>query len=194
MPFKKAAGELGQYERSQQAKELFCREYVVDRNGKRAAIAAGYSARTAAQKASTMLNEPAVQERIRQLTKRQLDKADITAERVMLELARLAFADIRKLYDDQGTLIPVDQLDDDTAATIAGLEVEIKTERGAGEASEVITRTAKIRRSDKVAALGVLARHFKIVGNEMDETLSKHADIASRMERAAERMRKLGRG
>lgn len=173
--------------RDLEKRELFCREYVIDRNGARAAAAAGFGPGGAKQRAYLLLEEPAVQRRIKELTKRALDRADITAERVMLELGRLAFADVRHLFDDKGELRPVHDLPDDVAATIAGLDVQVET----SEKGSVITRTHKIRRSDKVQALGVLARHFKLVGTEIDETVGVAMAVAERMERAAERLKRM---
>lgn len=168
-------------------RERFCHEYVIDRNGARAAIAAGFAPTGAKNRAYLLLEEPAVQKRIRELTQRALDRADITAERVMLELGRLAFADVRHLFDEKGELRAVHELNDDVAATIAGLDVQVET----SEKGSVITRTHKIRRSDKVQALGVLARHFKIVGAEIDETVGVAMAVAERMERAAERLKRM---
>lgn len=47
----------------------------------------------------------------------------ITAERVLQERSRLAFFDVRRLFRDDGSPVPVNELDADTAAAIAGLEV-----------------------------------------------------------------------
>ena len=56
---------------------------------------------------------------------------EITADRVLKEIARPAFLDIRKAFNADGSLKPIHDLDDDTAAAIAGLEVsEIRGEDG----------------------------------------------------------------
>ena len=84
--------------------ERFCREYVIDGDGNRSAQAAGYAPGGARQQACKMLKRPEVQARIAELNNRLLRDADITAERVKLELARVAFADLRSLYRADGTL------------------------------------------------------------------------------------------
>lgn len=43
----------------------------------------------------------------------------ITLERTLREIAKGAFHDPRKFFDDSGALKPVTELDDDTAAAIA---------------------------------------------------------------------------
>lgn len=171
-------------------REAFCREYVIDKNGNRAAIAAGFAKTGARQKAWSLLQEPAVQKRIVELTKRLLHKTDITAERVMLELARLAFSDVRGLYDEHGNLKPVHELDDDQAAAIAGLDIETST----SEDGKRSIRTTKVRRTDKTQALQTLARHFKLVGTDMDEAVGAALAVADRMEQARERLKRMRKG
>ena len=60
-----------------------------------------------------------------------IDISGITRERLIREMARLAFSDPRKMFRPDGTMVPIHELDDDTAATIAGFEV--KTVEGVGE-------------------------------------------------------------
>ncbi len=50
--------------------EIFAREYVKDLNGTRAAIAAGYSRKTARVTASQLLTKPNIQKLLAELTKR----------------------------------------------------------------------------------------------------------------------------
>src|SRR3546814_6731932 len=47
-------------------------------------------------------------------------------DRVLQEIARLAFSDLRNLFDAQGNLIPVSELSDDAAASLAAVEVVSK--------------------------------------------------------------------
>ncbi len=102
--------------------EKFCLAYVIDLNGAKAAIAAGYSAKGAEVRASELLRKRKVRDRIAELTKKHADKLEITAERVLQELASLAFLDPRKFFDETGTLKRIVDLDDATAASIAGFE------------------------------------------------------------------------
>lgn len=57
-------------------------------------------------------------------TQRGLEAADLSVERTLRELARIAFADPRKLFRPNGEPIPVHELDDDTAAAVASMEVD----------------------------------------------------------------------
>lgn len=143
--------------------ERFAREYVIDNNATQAAIRAGYSEKTAGSQGFDLLKKPEIAARIGELTKRTLQQADITAERVMLELARLAFADERKLWDENGNLKPPHELDDDTAAAVSSMEM--------GDNGKV----KRIRTAGKEAALRMLAQRFKLIGTEADEALNNLA-------------------
>lgn len=73
--------------------QTFCREYVTDFNGTRAALAAGYAPKNAKVRASKMLAEDRVQAFIAELTKPRLERLEITADRVMDELAKIGFGE-----------------------------------------------------------------------------------------------------
>lgn len=139
--------------------EAFCREYVVDFNGTQAAIRAGYSSVGASTQALRLLANAEVSRRIAGFRARITNRLEVTAERVLQEYARLAFLDPRKAFDEQGNLKPIHELDDDTAAAIAGMEVETKP----GE-----TRIAKIKLAAKVPALEGLAKHLGLFSEKQD--------------------------
>lgn len=73
--------------------KIFCKEYIIDFNATRAAIAAGYSEKGARQTASDTLAKAYIQEEIKRLTAARNKKTEITAERVVQELARIGFSD-----------------------------------------------------------------------------------------------------
>lgn len=66
--------------------ELFCREYIVDYNGTQAAIRAGYSKKTAHVQASTLLKNPKVLTRVRELQKEQTERLVISQDWVIQQL------------------------------------------------------------------------------------------------------------
>lgn len=74
--------------------EAFCREFCVDWNGSQAAIRAGYSSRTAKEQSTRLLTKVHIQARIAQLQRPQLEKLEISAEKVLAHLSTIAFADI----------------------------------------------------------------------------------------------------
>lgn len=72
--------------------ERFAREYAIDRNATQAAARAGYSKKTSGTQGSRLLKDAAIADRIVELENQYLKAADITAERVLEELGRIAFA------------------------------------------------------------------------------------------------------
>lgn len=65
-----------------------------------------------------------VSSRIEMLREKAEVAAVVTRERLLREIARLAFADPRRLLRENGTMLPLHELDDDTAAAIASVEVD----------------------------------------------------------------------
>jgi phage terminase small subunit len=103
-------------------RERFAQEYAKDLNGTQAAIRAGYGAKCAKVTASRLLSDVNVQASVQQILAKVAQKNEITVERTLKEIARIAYGDRRKLYDEKGGLRHLHELDEDTAALIAELE------------------------------------------------------------------------
>lgn len=102
--------------------------------------------------ASELLKRPYMKRRLAELKAKVEVKNENLIERILLERKRLAFFDIRKFYNADGTLKPIHELDDDTAAALTSFEVD---EFGN---EEVVGRTKKIKMADKDKALSALER------------------------------------
>lgn len=139
--------------------QLFVNEYLVDLNATQAAIRAGYSEKTAGQIGEQNLKKLEIANEIEKRMKDREKRTEITQDMVLKELARLAFFDIRKIYDSNGNLIPIKELDDDTAAAIIGVDVsEVKVNRDSDKAE--IEYTKKIKIADKRASLVDVGKHL----------------------------------
>lgn len=77
--------------------QRFVDEYLVDLNATQAAIRAGYSPDTARQMGAENLSKPVIQLAIAEGRKAQQERTGITADRVLREIALIAFADAREL-------------------------------------------------------------------------------------------------
>lgn len=141
--------------------QRFVLEYLIDLNATAAAIRAGYSAKTAGAIGHENLTKPEIVAAIELEREKHACKLEITAERVLKELARIGFSDPRKLYKADGSLKPIIELDDDTAATVASVEV-FEEFAGRGDEREQIGWTKKLRHWDKVAALEKLGKHLNL--------------------------------
>lgn len=146
-----------------QKQRLFVAAYIGGRNATKAAIEAGYSAKTAKQAGSRLLSDVAIRVAIdghqaAVVAKVQAD-AGITLERTLREIARLAFFDPRRMFDKDGHPLPIHQLDDDTAAVVAGLDV-LEEWEGSGEDRRLVGHVKKWKLGDKNSALEKLMKHL----------------------------------
>jgi phage terminase small subunit len=107
--------------------------------------------------------------RIQQLEELQLKRHAVTADRAIVEMAKIAFSDIRKAFDENGNFKSIHDLDDETAAAIAGIEVDELFE-GFGRDREQIGNTRKIRIADKKAALDSLFKHLGLFTDKLELT------------------------
>lgn len=97
-------------------KKIFCFAYLARLgNGSEAAMEAGYKG-DLTHRATDLLSKPEVKAVIDRERARLMRKAEVNAERVVQELARIAFFDLRRLFRPDNTLIPLSELDADSAA------------------------------------------------------------------------------
>ena len=90
----------------------FVQEYMIDLNATQAAIRAGYSQRRASEIAYQLLQKTPVQDAIAAAQEIREKRLDITADRVVAELARLAFADTTTAVRIEGGRVVVQDTDD----------------------------------------------------------------------------------
>lgn len=155
----------------------FVDEYLIDLNATQAAIRAGYSKKTAEWIGPQLLGKTHVSEAVSERMKAREQRTEITQDRVLKELARLAFLDIRKAFDENGNLKHVKDLDDETAAAIAGMEV---SEINAGDVQ--IGSLKKIKLSDKKGALELIGRHLRMWNDKLD--LNANINVADSIRKA----------
>lgn len=162
-------------------RELFVAHYTAGQgtfgNGALSAIAAGYSPKSAKFMASSLLKEPEVAAAIAKKTAKVLDKLEVTVQRVLKERARLAFFDPRKLFNEDGTPLPIQELDDDTAAVIAGIKLDGKFV-GRGKARKWVTSISEYKIPEKNPNLTALEKHLGMYREEGgDAALSIHIHL-----------------
>jgi phage terminase small subunit len=130
-------------------------------NATRAAIAAGYAKAHADTQGSRLLANAKVAAVLAARTRKITEKREITAERVLDEIAKLAYRDPRKLFRMDGTLVPVHELDEENASAIAGIEV-IEREDG--------SRLKKIRLEKRSESLLMLGRYLKLFTDKVEHS------------------------
>lgn len=137
----------------------FVEEYLVDINATQAAIRAGYSERTARSQGQRLLTNADIQAAIQEAREAASNSLRITRDRVLQEYARLAFFDPRKLFAENGKPKDISELDDDTAAALAGLDV-MEEYSGTGESRVFMGYTKKYKLANKLGALDSLGKHL----------------------------------
>lgn len=148
--------------------QIFVREFIAHGNGTRAAVAAGYSAATASVTGSKLLRKPKVAAELANLRQKLLSKLEISAARVLEGLAELAFFDPRKMFNLDGSMKKITDMDDATVHALSGMDVEkLFKHFGKGQAEEVGTIT-KVRLADRGLNLERLGRHFKLFTDKIE--------------------------
>ena len=153
----------------------FVAEYLVDQNATGAYRRSGYTAKghSAEVNAERLLRNAEVRAAIDAGLAETLNRLDVTREKVLKELARIAFGDRRKVmsWGPAGvTLIDSAALDEDDAALVA-------------EVSETISATGgsiKMKTHDKVKALELLGRHLALFTDKSEVTGAGGGPIETR--------------
>jgi len=160
----------------------FVDEYLCDLNATQAAARAGYSARTANEQGSRLLANVSVRSALSEAMKAREKRTHITQDRVLKELARLAFSDIRKAFKEDGTLKLPQDLDDDTAAAMAGIDTITSSVHGGDEEAPLSLTTKKVKIADKNAALTLAMRHLGMLNDklQLDMPLVRVKDYTGR--------------
>jgi phage terminase small subunit len=91
----------------------------------------------------------------------------VTIERVVTEYAKLGFFDPRKLFNDNGSPKEITELDDDTAASLAGLDVQ-EVYEGFGDDRKFVGYTKKYKLTDKKAALDSMAKYLGMFTDKVE--------------------------
>lgn len=146
------------------AKELnprqltFCRAYAIEGNGVKAAMEAGVSPNSAGVQSSKWLKNSKVAAEISRLHEIRAAKIEIKSEvsrdKVINELAKIAFSDMKFYVDGRNKLNDVSKLENEQSAAIASLEF---TETP-GLLGTIVKK--KFSLWDKNKALEMLAKHF----------------------------------
>lgn len=139
----------------------FVEEYLVDLNATAAAGRAGYSDPNYGRQ---LLTNPNVAPAIADAVKKRASKTEVTAERVLEELARIGFADIRDLFEwdeETAAFIPSRDITEAQAAAIAS--VKAVTTRHTRDDGRIETKIKlELKTHDKLGALREIGKHLGI--------------------------------
>lgn len=149
---------------------LFVAEYLANGfNATQAAISAGYSASTAQEQGSRLLSNVMVAREIERVQKPRLERLGITAERVLQELALMAFAnmlDYMTVGDNGHADVDLSKLTREQAAAIQEISVDTTGGSGDGERRQVLRTRFKL--CDKRGSLELLGKHLKLFTDKVE--------------------------
>jgi len=163
-------------------KRAFVREYLIDLNGTQAAIRAGYSGKTANEQASRLLANVNVKAAIDAAMKIRSVRTDITADRVLKELSKIGFADIRKAIKWQGTLVTeednpeggdtlvIKNVVTNNVMLVSSDDIDDETAAAISEISQNTSGGIKLKLHDKRAALVDIGKHLGMFTDKIEHS------------------------
>ena len=160
-----------------QKQKRFIEEYLIDLNATQAAIRAGYSPDTAQQTGSENLSKPVIRAQIDRAMAERSKRTGVNAERVVQELAKIAFVNAAEVIDPKTATVKEDALPEDTAAIQS---VKVKTFGEDGLERE-------IKMADKLKALELLGKRLGMfkdrieLSGGLDTEKSKLDDLIGQM-------------
>ena len=145
----------------------FVEEYLVDLNAERAAMRAGYSRSTARKNAYTFLQSAKVAEAIAAAQAELTTKISISVERIVAELARIGFSDIREVVHWRSSAAEAESDGGEANGRVANV-VELKNAAdlapdvaaAIAEISQLPNGGLRVKLHDKRAALVDLGKHL----------------------------------
>ena len=149
----------------------FVEEYLIDLNATQAAIRAGYSSKTAQEQSSRLLSNVMVQETIAKAMAERSKRTGINQDRVIQELARIAFVNPQNVIQTSKASVRQDISEDD-AACIQAVKVKMsESENGSSCEREV-------RLNDKLKALELLGKHLGMFKDKVEVDGSLKAETS----------------
>ncbi|MDB2135553.1 terminase small subunit [Enterocloster clostridioformis] len=136
----------------------FCEEYLIDLNATQAAIRAGYSPDTAKAIGCENLTKPDIRAHIDLVMAERSRRTGVNADRVIQELAKIAFVNATDVIDPKTATVKENALPEDTAAIQS---VKVKTFGEDGLERE-------IKMADKLRALEMLGRHLGMFKDKLE--------------------------
>jgi phage terminase small subunit len=143
----------------------FVEEYQRHSNGTRAAIAAGYSERSAASTASTLMRNPKVRAALGLALAKRSRRLNISAARIKQELARIAFFDMAEVVGPAGEVLSLHEMPRHARRALSGIDVDEIEQDGV-----TLGVVKKVRSWDKLKALELLGKTERLFVDKHEVT------------------------
>ncbi len=154
--------------------QRFVEEYLIDLNATQAAIRAGYKkSEYTDTNANKLLENTRIREAIDKAMAERSKRTGINQDRVIQELARIAFVNPKNVINAEDASVVSDASEDDLACIQS---VKVKTMLGDKGCSE----EREIKLNDKLKALELLGKHLGMFTDKVD--LEADADLNIRID------------
>lgn len=151
--------------RMTEKQKRFVEEYLIDLNATQAAIRAGYSPKYADREGHKLVENSRVSEAIEKALAERSRRTGINQDRVVQELAKIAFVKITDVVNDDCEILP-----DADEADLAAIE-SVKVKSIPTKSGEVgVEREVKL--SSKLKALELLGKHLGMWNNKLDVNMN----------------------
>ncbi len=147
----------------------FCEEYLIDLNATQAAIRAGYSPKAAKEQGARLLTNVNIRARIDEALAVRSCRTGVNADRVIRELARIAFVNPPNVVDTKNATVLEGASEDDTAAIAS---VKVKIVQGDFDSVE-----REVKFADKLKALELLGKHLGMFSDKLE--LAGNVNVSS---------------
>lgn len=98
-----------------------------------------------------------------------VEAVDVSEERILREVASLAFLDPADFYDVDGRLLQIKHMPEHARRTLTGMDVYLEYEGKGGE-REAVGETRKIKFNEKKGALELLMKYKKMLTDNINHS------------------------
>lgn len=159
-----------------QMQERFIAEYLIDLDGKQAAIRAGVPVGLALSRARSWMRHGLVREAIGRAMAERSKRVGLNADRVLARLGALALGDPTAIFNEQGGLRKPGEMDENDRLLIAGVKTRraltLNPETGEMEKEEIV----EVKTIDQLAAISLAMKHLGMLNEKIDVNVTSLAD------------------
>src|SRR5258706_14970463 len=134
----------------------FVSEFGKDLNGAAAYRRAGGHCKNADHAAYDLLRKPQIKAMVAEAEERNLQANAITAQRMVEENRRLCLTSIKRFFDEDGNLLPINEWTEEMSAQVASIEI-VKRNQTAGDT------VIKVKFWNKNQALELMHKHLRLL-------------------------------
>ena len=166
--------------------ELFCQTLIELGNAtaayKKAYDCGKMKAETINSKASLLQKKGKVRARLEKLREDLFERHEATVDKIIHEYGKIIFVDHRKLFNEDGTIKAIHDIDEATLGALGSIEVE-EIYTGKGKERTLSGRIKKIKLLDRKGALDSMSRIRGIFQDRVHQTTEEYESMVDRLHR-----------